>query len=134
MSRPVIDRQVFNPPKMKGFRPFGMAACKRKTIKLHYDEFESMHLADYDCISQEEAANRMNISRPTFTRIYDSALKKIARALVEGLTIEIDGGNIHFVKDWYRCKKCNKLIDGIENHIQCKNCHSYCDNELIKLM
>jgi predicted DNA-binding protein (UPF0251 family) len=122
------------PPKMAGFKPFGMPLCDIGCIKLHYDEYESINLLNYQNISQEQAAEKMNVSRPTFTRIYNRALKKIAKAMVECLAIEIEGGHVEFDKEWYKCKKCFKLIDGLESHVKCKSCASYGDKELIKLM
>jgi len=133
MPRPIRNRKILNPPKMAGFKPFGMPLCELEVVKLHYDEYESINLVNYQSMPQEVAAEKMDISRPTFTRVYNRALKKIARAFVECLAIEIEGGNVEFEKQWFKCKKCFKLIDGIENHIQCKNCNSYNDNELIKL-
>lgn len=52
---------------------------------------------------------------------------------LECLAIEIVGGNVEFDKTWYKCKKCHKLIEGLENHVKCKDCTSYGDKELIKL-
>jgi len=118
---------------MSGFKPFGMPFCELSSIKLHFDEYESIKLVDYENLPQDVAAERMNISRPTLTRVYNSALKKIAKAFVEGLAIEIEGGNIEFEKEWYKCKKCYKLIQGLENHTKCKNCTSYGFEELINL-
>lgn len=132
MPRPVRNRKICNPPKMAGFKPFGMPLCEIKSIKLHFDEYESIKLVDYENLPQDAAAERMSISRPTLTRIYNSALKKIAKALVECLAIEIDGGAVEFDKEWYKCKKCFKLIDGLENHIKCKDCTSYNNTELVK--
>jgi predicted DNA-binding protein (UPF0251 family) len=133
MPRPQKARKVFNPPKMKGFRPFGMQSCVRESVMLKYEEFESMRLVNYEMLPQDIAAKQMNVSRPTFTRIYNRALKLIAKSFVEGKTIEIDGGNYQFDKDWYRCRKCYKLIAGIENHSRCKECTAYGESELIKL-
>jgi uncharacterized protein len=133
MSRPQKSRKVFNPPKMKGFKPFGLPLCESESVKLSFEEFESIKLISYDQLSQEQAAEQMDVSRPTITRIYNKALKTIAKAFVEGLAIEIEGGNYIFDKDWFRCKKCYKLIDGIENHVKCKNCKLYSENELISL-
>jgi len=133
MPRPFRNRKIFNPPQMNGFKPFGMPFCESKSVKLHYDEYESLKMINYQGFSQDEAAGQMCISRPTFTRIYNAALKKIAKAFVECLSIEIEGGNVEFEKDWYKCKKCFKLIEGIENHIKCKDCTSYNNNELINL-
>jgi len=134
MSRPLRNRRICNPPQMSGFKPFGMPMCEIKSIKLHYDEFESIKLVDYENLPQDLAAKKMDISRPTFTRIYNSALKKIAKAFVEGLAIEIEGGNVEFEKEWFKCNKCFKLIDGIENHKRCIDCESYGIDELTNII
>ncbi len=118
---------------MAGFKPFGMPLCELGSIKLQYDEYESINLINYQNLSQDIAAERMNVSRPTFTRVYNKALKKIAKAFIECLAIEIEGGAVEFEKQWYKCKKCFKLIDGIENHIKCKNCNSFDEKELYQL-
>lgn len=133
MPRPQKVRKVDNPPRMKGFSPFGMETCVSESVSLKYEEYESIRLVNYEMLSQDTAAARMNISRPTFTRIYNRALKLIARAFVEGKALEIDGGNYELDKDWYRCRKCYKLVAGIENHSKCKDCTAYGENELIKL-
>ena len=133
MSRPQKNRTIVNPPIMKGFKPFGLPHCKIETISLKYEEFESIKLINYDNLSHEQAATQMQVSRPTITRIYNKALKIIAKAFVEGKAIEIDGGNYTFEKDWYKCKKCHKLIDGIENHVKCNNCLESNNNELQNL-
>jgi uncharacterized protein len=133
MARPNKSRKISNPPKMKGFKPFGMPSCKIEPVILKFEEYESIRLVNYELLSQEESAELMNISRPTFTRIYNRALKQIAKSFVEGKAIEIEGGNYLLDKDWYRCKKCFKLIEGLENHSKCKDCKLYGDSELIKI-
>jgi uncharacterized protein len=133
MSRPQKARKINNPPKMKGFRPFGMKSCVKESIRLKFEEYESLRLVNYEMLPQEIAARQMNISRPTFTRVYNRALKLIAKSFVEGKSIEIEGGNYKLDNDWYRCRKCYKLIEGIENHVQCQNCTAYGESELIKL-
>jgi uncharacterized protein len=133
MARPHKSRKISNPPKMKGFKPYGMPMCKIEPVILKFEEYESIRLINYNGLSQDQAAVQMNVSRPTFTRIYNRALKLIAKSFVEGKAIEIEGGNYQLEKDWYRCKKCYKLIEGMENHLKCKNCTLYGENELIKL-
>jgi uncharacterized protein len=133
MARPHKSRKISNPPKMKGFKPYGMPMCKIEPVMLKFEEYESIRLINYDGLSQDKAAEQMNVSRPTFTRIYNKALKQIAKSFVEGKAIEIEGGDYQLEKDWYRCKKCYKLIEGLENHFKCKNCTVYGQNELIKL-
>lgn len=133
MPRPIRNRKICNPPQMAGFNPFGMPICEIKSVKLQYDEFESIKLVGYEDLPQDLAAQQMDISRPTLTRIYNSAIKKIAKAFVEGLAIEIEGGNVEFEKEWYKCNKCFKLIEGLENHKKCKDCKTYGIKELIKI-
>ena len=133
MPRPKKSRKVLNPPKMQGFMPFGIAVCDTDKIIMQYDEYETIKLVNYENLSQEDAAERMEVSRPTLTRIYNSALFKIAQAFVEGKSITIQGGNFEFVKDWYKCKKCFRLFEGLENHIKCAGCNFYGSDELINL-
>ena len=133
MPRPTRNRQVLNPPRMAGFKPFGMPLCDLKVLKLHFDEYESINLINYQSLSQDVAAEMMGISRPTFTRVYNRALKKIAKAFVECLAIAIEGGNVEFEKQWFKCNKCFKLIEGMENHVKCKGCTSFANNELSKI-
>jgi predicted DNA-binding protein (UPF0251 family) len=133
MSRPQKKRKICNPPKMKGFRPFGIRMCELESIIITFEGFESIRLVNYEMLPQETAAEMMNVSRPTFTRIYNKALKLIAKSFVEGKAIEIEGGNYHLEKDWYKCKRCYKLIEGLENHSKCENCDHFGNNELIRL-
>ena len=56
------------------------------------DEIEAMRLADLEGMYQEQAAERMDVSRQTFGRIITSAHRKVAEALVEGKALRIDGG------------------------------------------
>lgn len=118
---------------MVGFKPFGLPGANIEKVVLQYDEYEAVRLLDYEGLLQEQAAEAMNVSRPTLTRIYESARKVIAGAFVEGKIIVIEGGNVDFGKRWYRCRRCSRLIDGIENHVRCKNCRCYGDDELIPI-
>lgn len=133
MPRPRKSRKICHPPKMKGFKPFGLPLCKIESVKLTFEEYESMKLINYEMLSQDQAAEQMNVSRPTFTRIYNKALKTITKAFVEGKAIEIEGGDYELENEWFRCKKCYKLIEGLENHVKCENCQVYGTDELILL-
>ncbi|MDW5289638.1 DUF134 domain-containing protein [Formosa sp. PL04] len=133
MSRPIKKRKVNAPPQMVGFKPFGIAFCEAEQVAMQYEEYETIKLVIYDDLSQEIAADKMEISRPTLTRIYNSALKKIGQAFVEGKSIIIEGGDFEFDKDWYKCKRCFKLITGDKNCIKCGDCPSSNEDELINL-
>jgi len=66
---------------------------------LKVEELESMRLKDYLRLNQEEAAERMGVSQPTFHRILSEAHRKIAEAFVKGNAIRIEGGNYIITKD-----------------------------------
>ena len=133
MPRPQKSRKICHPPKMLGFKPFGISSCDGECVILYYEEFECFKLLKYENMSQVGAAKSMGVSQPTLTRIYNCALKKIALAFVDGKVISIEGGNFELEADWYKCKKCHKLIKGIENHIKCRGCKNFNEEELIKL-
>jgi predicted DNA-binding protein (UPF0251 family) len=61
-------------------------------VNLTLDEFEAVRLADLEGLRQVDAAKRMRISRPTFSRIIASAHRKIADGLVNIKAIRIKGG------------------------------------------
>jgi uncharacterized protein len=133
MSRPVNKRKICTPPRMMGYKPYGMEKCRHESIILKFEEYDSIKLINYEMLLQDEAAGKMNVSRPTFTRIYNHALKSIAKAFAEGRCITIEGGNYSIDKDWYRCRRCKKLIEGIDNHTKCRNCNSFNMDELINI-
>lgn len=93
-------------------------------VILLYEEYESIRLSDYDGLTQEEAAIKMNVSRPTFTRIYKKARQAIAKAFVEGKAIFIEGGNYHTDDFWYKCQDCLKLNISPDKTQSCNYCHS----------
>lgn len=122
MPRPKKKRKVNHPPKMLGFKPFGIRLCDTEQVIMQYEEYETIKLVVYDNLSQDEAAEKIEVSRPTLTRIYNSALKKIGQAFVEGKSIIIAGGDFEFEKNWYKCKRCFKLIDSINHLTNCDEC------------
>jgi len=52
-------------------------------------ELEALRLVDLEGLSQEEAGERMGVSRGTVWRLTQSARKKTAQALTEGRPIRI---------------------------------------------
>jgi predicted DNA-binding protein (UPF0251 family) len=133
MPRPKKKRKVDYPPKMLGFKPFGISFLDSEHVVMQYEEYETIKLVVYDKLSQDEAAEKMGVSRPTLTRIYNSALKKIGEAFVEGRAILIKGGDYEFEKDWYKCNTCFKLTDGIKDPKICGDCPANDNEELINL-
>jgi len=75
-------------------------------VVMTLDEFEAMRLASLDGLYQEQAAEQMNISRPTFSRIIESAHRKMADALVHGKALRIEGGPVQL-----RRRRCCRIHD-----------------------
>jgi len=78
------------------FKPRGIPLSALEEVVLGLDEMEAVRLADGEGLYQEQAAEKMGISRQTFGRIIESAHKKIAEALVAGKALRIEGGEIMF--------------------------------------
>jgi predicted DNA-binding protein (UPF0251 family) len=127
MPRPKRSRRIHRPPLASGFSPYGLSSDSSGSITLLYEEYEALRLSDYEGIQQQDAADRMEVSRPTFSRIYDQARQKLGRALVEGLSIVIEGGNVSFHELWFKCKDCSTsfcLPDNQKGVGDCPVCRS----------
>lgn len=100
-------RKVVAPPGFHGFKPYGIFKTSQEKVELLYEEYEAIKLSDYDGLNHESAAKLMGVSRPTFARIYESARKKIAQALVENKEIKSVYGNALLDKSWFICNDCH---------------------------
>ena len=107
MARTKKQRLIERAPNFNGFKPFGAQNVADVDVCLTFEEYESIKLCDYDLLKHEDAAQLMNISRSTFSRIYESSRRKIAKAFVDVCTIRIDGGNASLYADWLKCPDCN---------------------------
>ena len=99
-------RKVVAPPGFKGYKPYGNSKHKKQHVDLLYEEYEAIKLADYDLMNHLEASKIMGVSRPTFARIYESARRKLANALVETREIRSVYGNAKLDGAWYLCNDC----------------------------
>lgn len=116
MSRPQKCRRVCAEPRFSQFAPQGVQG--RETIILSTDEYEVFRLVDYENKTHEECAKQMDISRTTVTEIYDSARKKIAKFLVNGLSLKISGGNYRICDGSASCcmgRKCGRAADAVQS-------------------
>ncbi len=91
-GRPKKYRIVRLDPKISQFSPRGKPG-RPDEINLNMDEFESIRLVDYMGLNQKSAAKSMRISQQTFSRILKKAHKSIAKALINGAIIKIQGGS-----------------------------------------
>ncbi len=108
MSRPVKCRRVCHFPKTLEFLPV-QSESQRAPILLTVDEYEAIRLIDREGLSQKACGERMQVARTTVQKIYDSARKKLAEALVEGVPFQIEGGEF-------------QLCDGKSADRECMDC------------
>ena len=94
--RPRKNRIIKGLPKYVKFKPNGVKARDLETIILLVEEYEALRLADYENMTHEDASKLMEVSRQTFSRIVDSARKKMTKMIMEGKALSIEGGNYHF--------------------------------------
>ena len=90
MPRPCKMRRIGFSPHVKAFKPVGVPGAQLDVIQLNIDELEAIRLADYEGLYQEEAAQKMQISRQTFGNIINSAHKKISQCLIDGKMLSIE--------------------------------------------
>ncbi len=126
MGRREIDRIVHQPPLFNEFKPAGLSGKYLNIVEISIDEYEAIRLIDNKGLSHEEAADEMGISRPVFTKLLDKARLKYSKLLVEGAMIRINGGNIHFKKNIFKCINCGQMfeIDIDKNYDVCPSCES----------
>lgn len=125
MVRPKFPRNVRCSPESVFFKPRGIPVSILDEVVLTVDELESIRLADFEGMYQEQAAESMNISRQTFGRILDSAHKKIADALINGKAIRIEGGVFKMAGRKFKCVECGhgwELPFGTGRPEECPEC------------
>lgn len=122
--RPFRLRKVSNPPVISGFKPYRNKSIDdtAETIFLQYEEYEAIRLCDYEMLNHSQASVLMAVSRPTLTRIYSRARRKVAEAFVLGKQIIIEGGKIYFDSDWFCCKKCGCFFNNPEKLVDINGC------------
>jgi predicted DNA-binding protein (UPF0251 family) len=90
MPRPCKRRRIRGRPNSSYFKPAGKRITELEEVELTMPEFEVLRLVDGEDMPQEQAASKMQISQPTFSRILKSARKKISSAIVSGKAIRIE--------------------------------------------
>jgi predicted DNA-binding protein (UPF0251 family) len=99
MPRPRKCRRVQNHPHHGFYKPQGVPIQDLRGVTLPVEGLEAIRLADADGMEHEEAARRMGVSRPTFSRILSEARRQVARALSNGWALRIEGGDYEVVED-----------------------------------
>ena len=107
MARPRKCRRVCSLPRADRFYPDGCGE-NREAVILSIEEYECIRLIDHVGLTQEECADFMQVSRTTAQQIYQDARKKLARMLVNGLPLHIEGGTYELCEkaEASRCRGC----------------------------
>jgi uncharacterized protein len=128
MVRPKCCRRISAKPARKVFKPVGVPLAALQEIVLSMDEFEAIRLADLEGLYQEEAAESMNVSRQTFGRIIETARRKVARVLADGIALRIEGGEIEMSEErMFKCDQCQHvwgLAYGTGRPEECPKCQA----------
>jgi len=72
------------------FKPCGVERKSLDSVVVYEDEMEAIRLADLESMYQQECSDKMGISRTTFSRLVESARKKIADALLNQKAIRVN--------------------------------------------
>jgi predicted DNA-binding protein (UPF0251 family) len=136
LPRPPKCRRVEFQPEFTYFKPAGIPKHLLEELVLSVEEIEAIRLKDRESLEQEECAERMHVSRPTFQRILSGARKKLAEAIIEGKAIKINGGNYRIAQPNFHCKFCKHEFEaphaqGSEyTNVVCPRCSAgFDDNE-----
>ena len=115
-------------PQSDYFKPRGIPLSMLEEVVLTVDELEAIRLADLEHLYQEQAADKMKVSRQTFGRIIESAHKKVAEALVQGKALKIEGGEFEMASTrkfkCYECQHSWELPYGTGRPESCPSCKS----------
>lgn len=111
MARPTKPRRICQMPEYREFQPAGHSEMDSgDAIHMTLEELETLRLMDLENHTQHEGAEKMGVSRSTFQRLYNDAKKKVAKSLIEGYTLHIEGGNYELCEyiEQSPCPKCSR--------------------------
>ena len=116
MPRPRMNRWIRHQPLVQFYAPQGVPLGRLRGVTLTLDGLEALRLADAEGLEQEQAAELMGISRPTFSRLLAEARGIVAKGLVNGWAIRIEGGNYEFAGEEIPCgrgrRRCRRNAGG----------------------
>ncbi len=133
MVRPIKIRKLYLPHPTITFSPINSNVAEKKKVTLLSEEYHALRLIDYELLNHSQAAKVMGISRPTITRIYEKARKKLATALIEIRELEVKEGNTTLHGSWYKCKVCGSEFNIPDPDLFQELCPVCNSSELYKL-
>lgn len=104
MPRPFKNRWIYGSFADEYFKPRGRRMAELEEIQLRADELEALRLADLEGFYQNDAADKMGVSRQTFGNILKGAHQKVADALINGKAIRMNST----LPGRYRCRRCGR--------------------------
>ncbi len=104
MSRPKKKRTVCGLPRFLRFAPLDVPRGAEGAVIVTIDEYEAFRLIDGEGFTQQEASEKMQVSRTTVQAIHDRASHKIAECLVNGRELIIEGGDYQICTSDRRCR------------------------------
>lgn len=78
------------PPGSLVFKPAGTPLMDLEQVPLQHDELEALRLCDGEGLTQEEAGERMGVSRGTVQRLVTAGRKKVIDAIVAGQALILE--------------------------------------------
>jgi predicted DNA-binding protein (UPF0251 family) len=111
-----MNRWIRHQPLVQFYAPLGVPPGRLRGVTLSLDGLEALRLADAEGLEQNQAAESMGISRPTFSRLLAEARGIVAQGLVNGWAIRIEGGSYEFVGAEMPCgrgrRRCRRGAGG----------------------
>jgi predicted DNA-binding protein (UPF0251 family) len=104
-GRPRLRRIINSTSESRCYKPCCCPEEEGEGVSLQPEEIELIRLIDLDGLEQEEAAEKLGVSRKTAWRDLHEARRKIADALVNGKGIQMSGCRKAAEG---RCPKCPK--------------------------
>lgn len=111
MPRPRKHRKVCCLPESSLFGPINGPMLNLEMVKMTVEEYETIRLIDLEELTQEECSERMMVARTTIQKIYNDARRKIAKSLVLGNTLKIEGGDFKLYDEGeqkHGCSRCQR--------------------------
>ncbi len=92
-GRRKISRNIEKDHTQVCFKPCGIRRDQLEKMIIDEDEMEALRLSDFEGLYQQECADKMEISRTTFSRLIENARRKISDALLHNKAISITKEN-----------------------------------------
>ncbi|QOG11896.1 DUF134 domain-containing protein [Arcobacter sp. FWKO B] len=109
MPRHKNERIISFKPRITDFSPIGGSSEK---VSLLPEEVEAIYLMDLLGLYQEDAAFKMEVSRPTFARIIKSARQKLAMAVLNGQNLHLQSSESGYVVAF--CSNSKEIYENLE--------------------